>query len=77
MNHVARMLSGLAVICLTIGAPIRAQPVADHQVQIFGQKIHYLEAGSGEPPDGWENCRCQPGWTGSGPDGPFSIMVLV
>jgi pimeloyl-ACP methyl ester carboxylesterase len=34
-----------ALILMTV--PALAQAVSDHQVQIFGQKIHYLEAGSG------------------------------
>jgi 2-hydroxy-6-oxonona-2,4-dienedioate hydrolase len=37
-----------AVMALAVTtAPVSAQQAADHHVQIFGQKIHYVEAGSG------------------------------
>jgi len=39
----ARTVVALAVIA----APVSAQQASDHQIQIFGQKIHYVEAGSG------------------------------
>ncbi|MBZ5595591.1 MAG: alpha/beta fold hydrolase [Acidobacteriia bacterium] len=46
MNKV-RPLTRIVVALMVMAAPVFAQPVSDHQVQVFGQKIHYLEAGSG------------------------------
>lgn len=46
MNTV-QWLMHAAIAWAAVVAPISAQQVADHEVQVFGQKIHYLEAGSG------------------------------
>jgi len=43
----ARPLTRTVVALILMAAPAFAQPVSDHQVQVSGQKIHYLEAGSG------------------------------
>jgi pimeloyl-ACP methyl ester carboxylesterase len=45
--NTGRWLIRAAIATVVIAAPICAQQVADHDVQVFGQKIHYLEAGSG------------------------------
>jgi|SRR5215471_18285988 len=42
-----RTVAHTAAALILITVPALAQPVSDHQVQVFGQKIHYLEAGSG------------------------------
>ncbi len=37
----------LALLLVTLTAPAVAQQTASREVEVFGQKIHYLEAGSG------------------------------
>jgi len=46
-GHNPRPLTRTVVALILMAAPAFAQPVSDHQVQVSGQKIHYLEAGSG------------------------------
>jgi pimeloyl-ACP methyl ester carboxylesterase len=45
--NTGRWLVRAAIATAVIAAPICAQQVTEHDVQVFGQKIHYLEAGAG------------------------------
>jgi pimeloyl-ACP methyl ester carboxylesterase len=42
-----RAVAHTAAALIVMTATAFAQPISDHQVQVFGQKIHYFEAGSG------------------------------
>jgi pimeloyl-ACP methyl ester carboxylesterase len=37
----------VAVVLIVLVTPVHAQQASDRHVQVFGQKIHYLDAGSG------------------------------
>jgi pimeloyl-ACP methyl ester carboxylesterase len=47
MNNVRYAVARAVAVVAAIAAPVYAQQPVDHQVQIFGQKIHYVEAGAG------------------------------
>jgi len=47
MHKVRSTITRAAIAAFLIAAPLSAQQAPDHQLQVFGQKIHYLEAGSG------------------------------
>jgi len=47
MARVHRTLGWAALVIVALAGTARAQEVAHKQVEVFGQKIHYLEAGTG------------------------------